>query len=245
MRLFTLLITTLLFAVLSITAMADTLELVDGTLIEGRYVTSSETYFIFETGGEINAFPVGDVVALYLSTGVDKALAAVQPPEPPAQIVPAGTPLMITMSETVDSSRHRAGHRFRGQLVGDLVVQGNTVVRRGSYVFGQITQARQAGRLVGSSELAVEFTGIMVDGQIFPITTTGLRAESGGPGSGAQTVGRTARAAAIGGLIGGSSGARTGARVGAGVSIITRGDSINIPRGTLIETTLATPLSIM
>ena len=29
------------------TVTADTLELVDGTLVEGRYVTSNEDYFIF------------------------------------------------------------------------------------------------------------------------------------------------------------------------------------------------------
>ena len=231
-------------AIIAATALADTLELFDGTLIEGRYVTSSDRYFIFETGGEINAFPVADVVALYLSAGVEKALAEPPVPQPTAITVPAGTPLMISMSETVDSSRHRSGHRFRGQLMGNIVVQGRTVARSGSYVFGQVVESRQAGRVAGRSEMAIEFTGIMIDGQIFPSTTTGLRAQNE-VGSGAQTVGRTARAAAVGGLIGGSSGARTGARASAGVSIVTRGASINIPRGTLIETTLAAPLSIM
>ena len=244
MRYLTFLITAVLFVAICATAMADTLELADGTLIEGRYVTSSESYFIFETGGEINAFPVNEVVALYLSAGVEKALDAPPAPQPTALTVPAGTPLMITMSETIDSSRHSAGHRFRAQLLGDIVVQGSSVVQSGSYVFGQITQSSQAGRLAGRSEMAIEFTGIMINGQIFPISTTGIQAQNS-TGSGAQTVGRTARAAAVGGLIGGRSGARTGARVGAGASILTGGSSINIPRGTMLETTLATPLSIM
>ena len=220
---------------------ADTLVLVDGTLLEGRYVTSNQDYFIFEAGGSISVHPVDKVAALLRSEGLEE-LAQEEAPEPEILTVPAGTRLMITLSETIDSNRHRAGHRFRGQLEGDLVVEGTTVASRGSYVFGQIDEARQARRVAGRSELSIQFTDIMIDGQIFPITTTGLQAQTGGEA--ARTVGRTARAAAIGGLIGGSSGARTGAAVGAGASILTSGASINIPVGTLVETTLAAPLTL-
>jgi hypothetical protein len=86
----------------------------------------------------------------------------------------------------------------------------------------------------------MEFTDIMIDDQLFPIATTALNSQTSGEGG--RTVARTARAAAIGGLIDGSKGARTGAKVGAGVSILTAGASINVPRGTLLETTLRTPL---
>jgi len=46
--------------------------------------------------------------------------------------------------------------------------------------------------------------------------------------------------------MGGSSGARRGARVGVGASIIASGSesSINIPAGTIVETTLSAPLVI-
>ena len=63
-------------------------------------------------------------------------------------------------------------------------------------------------------------------------------------GEGRNTVGRTARAAAIGGLIDGSDGARTGAKVGLGASILTRGESLQVPAGTLLETQLRTPLDL-
>jgi hypothetical protein len=222
--------------------LADTLELADGTLLEGRYITSNESYFIFDTGDEIKAIPVEDVAILYLSAGVEKALLASAAPEPAVLTLPVGTRLKISLSQTVDSSRHSAGHRFRGQLEGDLRVDGTTVVRRGADVFGQLTGATQARRLVGRSDLQAEFTGIMINGKIYSITTTSLEAE--GSSSAAQTVGRTARGAAIGGLIGGRSGVRTGASIGAGAAILTRGDSINIPAGTLVQTTLAAPLTV-
>jgi hypothetical protein len=221
---------------------ADTLELIDGTLVEGSFVGGNPASVMFEVAGQVEVFNTSQVVAVWFSAGVDTAVAAAAAPPAAARVVPQGTRLMVRLSEAIDSSRHSAGHRFRGQLEGALVVQGVEVAPRGAWVYGRITQARQSGRVAGSSELALEFTDIMIDNRLFPISTTGLEAQTGS--TGAQTVGRTARAAAVGGLIGGSSGARTGAKVGVGASILTSGNTINIPSGTLVETTLQAPLTL-
>jgi len=222
--------------------MADTLELVDQSLIEGRYIGGNPNSIMFEAAGEVTAYETTEIVALYLSDGVAAAQAIAAAPAAQVTTVPEGTRLVIRISEALDSKRHPAGHRFRGQLEGALVVQGEEIAPRGSTVYGQITQSKQSGRVAGSSELAVEFTDIMIDDQLFPIATTGLKAQTGNTAG--QTVGRTARTAAIGGLIGGSSGAKTGAKVGVGASILTSGNSINIPAGTLVETNLRTPLTL-
>lgn len=223
-------------------AMADTLELYDGRLLEGDFVGSSNGIVMFNTGGGIEAFPEDQVVGIFLSSGVASAEAYNAAGDPNAVTIPAGTRLVIRTTDTIDSSRHGAGHRFRGQLESAVVVDGTTVVARGTFVHGRISQAQQAGRMVGSSELVVEFTDLMINDVLVPISTGGLAAQTGGEG--ARTVGRTARAAAIGGLMSGSSGARTGARVGAGASILTRGASVNIPRGTIVETTLSAPVAV-
>ena len=222
-------------------ALADTIELADGRLLEGDFVGSSNGIVMFDTGEGIEAFPEDEVVGLFFSSGVATAEAALA--EPPRDItVPAGTRLVIRTSDTVDTRRHNAGHRFRGQLESALVVDGITVAHRGTTVHGRIVQSRQAGRLAGSSELAMEFTDIMVNDQLFQMQTSGLQAQ--GASEAGRTVGRTARAAAIGGLARGSSGARTGARVGAGAALLTSGSSINIPAGTLLDTNLAAPLTL-
>jgi len=217
---------------------ADTIELADGTLLEGDFIGSSNGIIMFDTGGSIEAFPESKVVGIYLSAGVatKEAMSA------ESVTVPTGTRLVIRTADAIDSSRHAAGHRFTGQLEGALVVDGVTVAPRGAYVHGRITQAGQARRLAGTAELGIEFTDIVIDGQLVPISTTGIQAQTGNEA--ARTVGRTARSAAIGGLIGGSSGARTGARVGAGASILTSGASINVPAGTIVETSLAAPLEV-
>jgi hypothetical protein len=222
--------------------LADTLELADGQLHEGSFVGSSNGIIMFDTGAGVEAFPQDQVVGVFFSSGVETAEAISQADSGGQITLPAGTRLVIRTSDTIDSDRHSAGHRFRGQLEGALVVDGVTVIPRGTFVHGRIAQASQGRRVAGSSNLSAEFTDIMLNDQLLPISTGTLSAETGGEA--ARTVGRTARAAAVGGLIGGSSGARTGASVGLGASILTSGASINIPRGTIVETTLAAALTV-
>ena len=222
--------------------LADTLELANGELHEGSFVGSSNGIIMFDTGAGIEAFSQDQVVGLYFSDGVATAEAVAEADVGGQIVLPAGTRLVIRTTENIDSSQHGVGHRFRGQLEGALVVDGVTAVARGSFVHGRISQANQAGRVAGSSELAAEFTDIMVDDQLLPISTGTLAAQTSGEA--ANTGRRTARNAAIGGLIGGSSGARTGARVGVGAALLTSGASVNIPRGTIVETTLSAPLTI-
>ncbi len=229
-------------------AAADTLELADGTLLEGDFVGSSNGIIMFNTGDGIEAFPEAEVVGIFISDGVatrearQQAQAAPQQSRPTDVTIPSGTRLVIRTSDSIDSRRHQAGHRFRGQLESAIVIDGITAVPRGAFVHGRITQARQAGRAVGTSELAIEFTDIMINDQLFEIATEGMQAQSGNEVG--NTLGRTARAAAIGGLISGRSGARTGAAVGAGASLLTSGTSINVPAGTILETRLRTPVTV-
>ncbi|MGR9092865.1 MAG: hypothetical protein ACU85U_20025 [Gammaproteobacteria bacterium] len=220
-------------------AASDSIELADGTVLEGDFVGSSNGIIMFNTGDGIEAYPEDEVVGVFFGSGVETA----QSESASATVtIPAGTRLVIRTVEGVDSRRHAAGHRFRGQLESALVVDGQTVVPRGAFVHARIAQSQQSGRMVGSSSLTVEFTDIMLDDRLYPIATGELSART--EGEAARTLGRTARAAAIGGLIDGSSGARTGAKVGAGASLLTSGASINVPRGTIVETTLRTPLTV-
>ena len=220
---------------------ADTIEMADGRLLEGDFIGSSNGIIMFDTGEGIEAFPEDEVVGMWFSSGVATREAdAVTTGPAPVISVPAGTRLVIRMSDTVDSRNHGAGHRFRGQLEGAVVVDGVTVLPRGAMLHGQVMAAQQSGRAVGSSSLSLAFTDVMIDDVLHPISTEGMNAQTSGEGG--RTVGRTARAAAIGGLIGGSSGARTGAQVGVGASILTSGSSINVPRGTIIETSLRVTL---
>lgn len=236
----------------AVTTLADTIELADGTLLEGEFVGMSNGIMMFNTGAGIEAFPENEVVAIYNSEGVAAREAAQKaqpapapeakaPPKPQTITLASGTRLVVRMAEAIDSRRHSAGHRFRGQLESALVVDGVTVAPRGTMLYGRITQASSGGRAVGSSEMAIEFTDIMLDDQMHEIATSGLKAQT--KNEAGRTAGRTARAAALGGLYGGSSSAKKGAKVGLGASILTSGSSINIPAGTIVETNLRVALT--
>ena len=155
---------------------------------------------------------------------------------------PAGTHLMVQMTQSINSRQHRVGHQFTARLEGDMVVNGTVVAPHGTRVYGRLIQARQAGRVAGRAEMTIELTQMLINNQRKPIQTSNVQAVASS-GSARNTAGRTARGAAVGGIVGGRSGARTGARVGAGVSVLTRGQSINIPAGTLLDFTLAAPFT--
>ncbi|MCS5422361.1 MULTISPECIES: hypothetical protein [Psychrilyobacter] len=151
-------------------------------------------------------------------------------------IIPRGTPLMIKTIDTIDGSRHNAGHKFSAILEGDVVIGNKVAIKSGSKVYGTVVESVQASRLVGSSKLSIKLTQVMVDNRLVYITTNQLN-YIGKQGSGADTAGKTARAVAVGGLIDGSSGAKTGAKVGLGVSVLTKGGTIGIPSGTYLDFT--------
>ena len=61
MKKLTCLLTLMTLAITS-PAVADTLELADGTLLEGDFVGSSNGIIMFDTGDGIEAFPESEVV---------------------------------------------------------------------------------------------------------------------------------------------------------------------------------------
>ena len=144
-------------------AFADSLELADGSVLEGHFKEANDSLVIFETGSSMDAYARSEVVAIYLSAGVEAAAVMAAAPAAPSVSAPAGTRLVIRMVDSVDSKRHKAGHKFRGQLEGAIVVGGVTVAPRGTLLYGVVTQSQQSGRAVGSSSLAMEFTDIMID----------------------------------------------------------------------------------
>ena len=96
----------LLFSLIAHTSAADTLELADGTIMEGDFVGSSNGIVMFNAGDSVEAFPESQVVGIYLSEGVTTSQALAAAPAPPAITAPAGTRLVIRMADSVDTKRH-------------------------------------------------------------------------------------------------------------------------------------------
>src|SRR6266581_2545221 len=102
---------------------------------------------------------------------------------------------------------------------------------------GGVERVRNA--FTGRSQLRLELSALVVNGQTVPIVTGDyeLTSKSRGASSAKRTVGGAAVGSIIGTLADSGKGAAIGAGVGAGAGseIITKGDQVNVPSETLIE----------
>jgi hypothetical protein len=158
--------------------------------------------------------------------------------------VPSGTRIAVRTIDAVDSDRNQIGDRFKATLEEPIMVGDVTVVPKGADVYGRLTQAKQAGSMQGRSELRLELTGIVVNGQTIGISTGDYSVS--GSSRGAQTAkrvgGGAVAGAVIGAIAGGGKGAAIGTVVGAGagtaVQVMTKGEQVHVPSETLLDFTL-------
>lgn len=243
----------------AVVSSADTLELKNGDIIDGTYMGGTQNTVRFSRDGVIETVAVADIIALTFG-GVQTSAAPPPAPAPapalePVQeytpqyaTVPAGTPVLVRMLDTVDSRQHSVGHRFSAELIADLDDStGRTIAPAGSRVFGTLVDANQAGRLKGKTWLVLELQEIVINDKLYPIVTSDyeLRGEKS---AGKRTALTTIGGAALGAIVGGKGDRAEGAAVGAGVglaaSAIGKGEQIQVPAGTLVEYRLAQPFSM-
>jgi len=228
--------------------MADVLVLKDGQSITGTLVSRNADTLVFEIAGQQLSFDTDKVKSISFDNAATTVPEKETKPAENAAVIdkdngvaPIGTRVVVRTNTAINSRQHKAGHKFTVRLEADLVANNVVIAPRGSTVYGVITQAKKSGRLLGKTSVQLGMTDIMINNQMKPIHTSEIKAIT--EGTGKSTVSRTARLAAIGGLANGSDGAKNMAKVGVGASLLTSGNSINIPAGTLLEFQLAQPLS--
>ena len=164
--------------------------------------------------------------------------------------ITAGTRISVRTIDAIDSTKNHVGDRFQASLEEPLLVDGNIVVAKGADVYGRLSESKKSGTFTGRSELQLELTGIVLNGQTIPVVTGEyeLTGKSRGASTAKRTVGGAAVGSIIGALAGGGKGAGIGAAVGAGAGagseVITKGDQVKIPSETLLEFTLQQEVAI-
>src|ERR1700722_10060151 len=81
-------------------AAADTLELKDGRVLQGRYLGGTQAVLRFEVEGNVQTFGVNDVVALTFTHGGGSARAPYDPPPAPAP-APAYAPAPVAQAQPI------------------------------------------------------------------------------------------------------------------------------------------------
>jgi hypothetical protein len=260
-------------AALAGAATADTLELKDGRVLQGKFLGGTQAILRFQVDGEVQTFSTNDIVALTFTRGSGQSqqqMSAPPAPESPAPapapstpatsqnynndsnsvVLPAGQSLLVRMIDGVDSSKNHVGDIFKASLETDLNVNGQLVARKGTDVYGRLATAEAAGKFAGKSELQLELTRIVIDGHDYPLVSSDYNVQ--GKGRGGDTAKKVGGGAVLGAIIGGIAGGGRGAAIGAaagggagaGVQIITHGQQVKVPSEALLEFRLQQPATI-
>lgn len=79
------------------------------------------------------------------------------------------TPLQLRNDMPISSRSTREGAKASFTVTRDVVVDGILVIPCGATVYGTVVSAKQAGRLVGASNLTLELTALNLDGKSYPL----------------------------------------------------------------------------
>jgi hypothetical protein len=227
---------------MAVSASADTLQMRDGRVIQGRFFGGTQASVQFESNGKIELYNLDDIISVTF-TGIPPASSAppAAPSAPPASAtfqppprasqapaptqaaaanatgmtVPAGTNLLVRMIDGVDSDKNHVGDRFRASLEQDFVVDGAVIAPKGTDVYGRLSEAKEAGHIQGKSQLKLELTEILIRNRLQPIMTGDY--EVSGSSRGSDTAKKVGIGAVAGTVIGAIAGGGKGAAIGAGV----------------------------
>lgn len=220
--------------------------------------------------------------ALLLSLAPGTALAQSEPPpqSPPPQekettatpaktqpakvLVPAGTRLPLVLHNAVTTRNAKPGDPIYLETLFPVIVEGRILIPAGSYVSGEIVEAKRPGKVKGRGELMVRLnTMILPNGYVVDFNAIPTGAGTGGNESVEQEgrikgdsdkssdIGMVVKTTSIGAGIGGvatrsGKGVGIGAGVGAAAGLIgtlfTRGPELELPRGTTMDVMLDRPL---
>ena len=158
--------------------------------------------------------------------------------------IPAGTTLTVVLSTSLNSGTNNAGDTFTGNLSEPVVVDGKTVLAKGTKVEGKVVSAEGAGKVKGVGRISLDLTSAVVGGKAIALSTkTHSEEAKSTKGRDAAVIGGAAGVGtAIGAIAGGKKGAAIGAAVGGGAGtgtvLATKGKNVDYPAESNIEFTL-------
>ena len=177
--------------------------------------------------------------------------------------VPTGTHIPLVLHNGISTRSAKPGDPVYLETLFPIMVDGKVVIPAGSYVSGEVTEAKRPGRVKGRAEIMLRLDNLIMPNayQVSFIGTPGNAGTGGnesvdkeGKVSGdtdkagdAATIAKTTIAGAgIGGITGGPKGLGIGAGIGAATGLaavlLSRGPESELPRGTTLEAVLDRPL---
>ena len=178
--------------------------------------------------------------------------------------VPIGTNLLLVLHNGISTHSAKVGDPVYFETLFPIMIAGHVAIPAGSYVSGEVTETKRAGRVKGRAELMIKLnTLILTNGYMVNLNAVPRSAGTGGgekvdnegkvigdsdkAGDAGTVAKTTAAGAGIGGLATrGAQGVGIGAGVGAAAGLmavlLTRGPDAELPRGTTVDVTLNRPI---
>jgi hypothetical protein len=174
--------------------------------------------------------------------------------------IPSGTHIPLVLHNAVSTRSAQPGDPVYFETSFPVMLNSKIIVPAGSWVSGEVTEAKRPGRVKGRAELMIRLTTLILpNAYVVSLTASPSNAGTGGnettnregkvigdtdKASDAGTVMKTTAAGAgIGALAGQSAkgagiGAGVGAAAGLAAVLLTRGPEAELPRGTTLDAVL-------
>jgi hypothetical protein len=200
------------------------------------------------------------LMALLLQGPRDVQLDTVAPK--PLTKVAKGTVIPVELLNKLSTKNLKEGDNVYARTIFPITVDNQIVIPVGTNVQGKIKEAVRPGRVKGKASLTLSFqVMILPSGLTLPIYGSLGGSDEGyregentikGESTKGKDAGDIAKAGAVGGIGGaiwrGKKGAAVGGGVGAGVALagvlLSRGEDLELPRGTEIEVVLDEELAL-
>lgn len=116
---------------------------------------------------------MGIRIGLILSMLANCGLAAAAEAPKATVKIPIGTPVILSLLETISSKTAQVGQKVRFVVTSDVVVEGKTVIKKMSNAFGEVTAAGAAGMAGTAGSLSISLQLVQgIDGSMIPISAT-------------------------------------------------------------------------
>ncbi len=143
--------------------------------------------------------------------------------QPQPLIIPAGTPVVVRLQQSLSSASAVPGERFDAVVDQPIMADNQVIVPVGTFVTGHVIVAHRSGRLHHPGEIGLTLDSVVLGQQRVPIRTSSViaRGASHKKRNWGWIGGGTGGGALIGALAGGGKGALIGGGIGAAAGTTT------------------------
>jgi hypothetical protein len=202
--------------------------------------------------------PASSATAQTVSTPAAPAIAAKASTE--RYVVPSGTRLPLILHNAVTTRNAKPGDPVYLETLFPIVIDNRILIPAGSYVQGEIQEAKRPGKVKGTGEIRMRLNSmILPNGYVVDFNAIPTNAGTGGneatdsegkihgdtdKGTDVGTIAKTTGiGAGVGGIAtqsakGAGIGAGVGAAAGLAAVLLTRGPELELPRGTTVDVVL-------